>query len=81
MPLCRAVVPAESYANVQTRNLRAFGIAAPSFPAVVRPFSNYDSAYRLIRTSWTRSHRNYKASQNGVEASKTEVSRRTRRIE
>ena len=35
-------VRSESYANVQNRNLRAFGIWAPGFPAVVGPFSNYD---------------------------------------
>ncbi len=36
------VARAESYANVQTRNLRAFGIEVPGAPAVVGPFSNYD---------------------------------------
>jgi len=33
---------AESYANIQTRNLRAFGIEAPGLPGLVGPFSNYD---------------------------------------
>jgi outer membrane protein TolC len=36
------VVRAESYANVQTRNLRAFGIDFPGAPGLVGPFSNYD---------------------------------------
>jgi outer membrane protein TolC len=64
-------VRAESYANVQNRNLRAFGISAPGFPAVVGPFSNYDfrvSADQNIID--LQSYRNYKASQDAVEASK-----------
>ena len=64
-------VHAESYANVQNRNLRAFGISAPSFPAVVGPFSNYDfrvSADQNILD--LQSYRNYKSSQDAVEASK-----------
>ena len=32
----------ESTANLQTRNLRAFGISFPGVPEVVGPFSNYD---------------------------------------
>jgi outer membrane protein TolC len=36
------VARAESYANVQTRNLRAFGIDFPGAPGLVGPFSNYD---------------------------------------
>ena len=37
-------VNAETYANFQNRNLRAFGISVPGipFPKVVGPFSNYD---------------------------------------
>jgi len=35
-------VNAQAYANVQNRDLQAFGISAPGFPAVVGPFSNYD---------------------------------------
>jgi outer membrane protein TolC len=35
-------VNAQTYANVQNRDLQAFGISAPGFPAVVGPFSNYD---------------------------------------
>jgi outer membrane protein TolC len=64
-------VRAESYANVQNRNLRAFGISAPGFPAVVGPFSNYDfrvSADQNILD--LQSYRNYKASQDALEASK-----------
>jgi hypothetical protein len=35
-------VNAQTYANVQNRDLRAFGISAPGLPEVVGPFSNYD---------------------------------------
>jgi outer membrane protein TolC len=35
-------VGTESYANLQNRNLRAFGISSPGVPGVVGPFSNYD---------------------------------------
>src|SRR5512135_3911015 len=40
-----AVLPrvrGSSYANLQNRNLRAFGISLPGAPDVVGPFSNYD---------------------------------------
>jgi outer membrane protein TolC len=35
-------VNAQTYASMQNRNLRAFGISTPSMPEVVGPFSNYD---------------------------------------
>jgi outer membrane protein TolC len=35
-------VSAQTYANVQNRDLRAFGISLPGMPEVVGPFSNYD---------------------------------------
>jgi len=35
-------VSAQSYANLQNRDLRAFGISLPGMPEVVGPFSNYD---------------------------------------
>lgn len=35
-------VNAQVYANVQNRDLRAFGITLPGAPEVVGPFSNYD---------------------------------------
>ena len=62
---------AESYANVQNRNLRAFGISAPGFPAVVGPFSNYDfRVYADQNIFDLQSYRSYKASQDAVEANK-----------
>ncbi|MCI0404171.1 MAG: TolC family protein [Acidobacteria bacterium] len=36
------VARAESYANVQTRNLRASGIDVPGAPGLIGPFSSYD---------------------------------------
>ncbi|HEU5401317.1 MAG TPA: TolC family protein [Terriglobales bacterium] len=69
-----AVLPrvrGSSYASLQNRNLRAFGISLPGAPAVVGPFSNYDfrvSADQNIVD--LQSYRNWKASQRAVEASK-----------
>lgn len=69
-----AVLPrvhGSSYANLQNRNLRAFGISLPGAPDVVGPFSNYDfrvSADQNIVD--LQSYRNWKASQRGLEASK-----------
>jgi len=43
--LSAAVLPqvnAQTYANLQNRDLRAFGISLPGMPEVVGPFSNYD---------------------------------------
>ena len=44
-------VSGTSIANLQNRNLRAFGISLPGIPTVVGPFSNYDfrvSAYQTL---------------------------------
>ncbi|HET6168595.1 MAG TPA: TolC family protein [Terracidiphilus sp.] len=43
--LAAALLPrvnAQTYANIQNRDLRAFGISLPGMPEVVGPFSNYD---------------------------------------
>jgi outer membrane protein TolC len=64
-------VRSQSYANFQNRNLRAFGISAPGFPAVVGPFSNYDFRIAADQNILDlQSYRSYKASQDAVEASK-----------
>lgn len=64
-------VRSQSYANVQNRNLRAFGISAPGFPAVVGPFSNYDFRIAADQNLFDlQSYRSYKASQDALEASK-----------
>ncbi len=60
-----------SYASLQNRNLRAFGISLPGAPDVVGPFSNYD--FRLSADQNIvdlQSYRTWKASQRGLEASK-----------
>lgn len=61
----------QSYANLQNRNLRAFGISAPGFPDVVGPFSNYDfrvSGEQNILDLQT--YRNWKASERALDAGK-----------
>jgi len=64
-------VRSESYANVQNRNLRAFGISAPGFPSVVGPLSNYDFRVAADQNLFDlQSYRSYKASQNALEAAK-----------
>src|SRR5665213_254748 len=66
-------VNAETYANVQNRNLRAFGISVPGipFPNVVGPFSNYDfRIYAQQNVVDLASYRAFKASEHAVDAGK-----------
>lgn len=64
-------VSAQTYANVQNRNLRAFGISLPGMPEVVGPFSNYDvRLYAQQNVIDLASYRAYKASQFAVDAGK-----------
>lgn len=64
-------VRAESYVNLQNRNLRAFGISFPGVPEVVGPFSNYDFRVSADQNIFDlQSYRNWKASKHAVEASK-----------
>lgn len=64
-------VRSESYANVQNRNLHAFGIVAPGFPAVVGPFSNYDFRVAADQNIIDlQSYRGYKASEAALESTK-----------
>ncbi len=66
-------VNAQTYANMQNRNLRAFGISVPGLPlpAVVGPFSNYDvRIYAQQNVIDLASYRTFKASESAVEASK-----------
>jgi outer membrane protein TolC len=64
-------VSGETYANLQNRNLQAFGISFPGLPKVVGPFSNYDFRFyaqeNLLDLS---SYRTWKASERAVDASK-----------
>lgn len=64
-------VRSQSYANYQNRNLAAFGITGPGIPAIVGPLSNYD--FRIFADQNLldlQSYRNYRASQDAVQASK-----------
>lgn len=66
-------VNAQTYANFQNRNLRAFGIAVPGFalPSVVGPFSNYDARiYAQQNILDLATYRNFKASEIALEANK-----------
>jgi outer membrane protein TolC len=64
-------VNAQVYANIQNRNLRAFGISLPGMPEVVGPFSNYDfRLYAQQNLIDLQSRRAMKASEYAVEAGK-----------
>ena len=55
-------VRTQSYASLQNRNLRAFGISFPGTPEVVGPFSNYDfRVYADQNVLDLQSYRNWKA--------------------
>jgi outer membrane protein TolC len=62
-------VNAQAYANVQNRDLRAFGISVPGLPEVVGPFSNYDfRVYAQQNVVDLESYRGYKASERALDA-------------
>lgn len=64
-------VSAQTYANVQNRNLHAFGISLPGMPGVVGPFSNYDfRIYAQQNVIDLASYRTMKASEHTVAAGK-----------
>jgi outer membrane protein TolC len=66
-------VNAQTYANVQNRNLRAFGISVPGLPlpSVVGPFSNYDARiYAQQNILDLATYRNFKASEIALSANK-----------
>ena len=64
-------VSAQTYANAQNRNLRAFGITLPGSPEVVGPFSNYDiRVYAQQNVIDLGSYRALKASERSLDASK-----------
>ena len=64
-------VRGQSYANVQSRNLRAFGISFPGVPEVVGPFSNfYFRIYADQNIVDLQSYRSLKASERALEAGK-----------
>lgn len=66
-------VSAQSYANVQNRDLQAFGLSLPGVPIphVVGPFSNYDfRVYAQQNVVDLASYRQLKASERAVDSSK-----------
>ena len=66
-------VSAQTYANVQNRDLRAFGLSLPGIPipSVVGPFSNYDvRIYAQQNVFDLVSRRQFEASQSALEAGK-----------
>ena len=72
--LAAALLPrvnAQAYANVQNRDLRAFGISLAGMPEVVGPFSNYDfRVYAQQNVVDLASYRALKASELAVDAGK-----------
>ena len=64
-------VSGESYANLQNRNLQAFGISFPGSPVIVGPFSNYDFRFYAQQNILDlTSYRSWKASERALDASK-----------
>jgi outer membrane protein TolC len=70
-------VTAQTYANYQNRDLRAFGISLPpipgfaGLPSVVGPFSNYDfRVYAQQNVIDLESYRGLKASERALDAGK-----------
>lgn len=64
-------VNAQAYANMQNRDLRAFGISLPGMPEVVGPFSNYDfRVYAQQNIVDLQSYRGLKASEQALNAGK-----------
>ena len=67
-------VNAQTYANVQNRDLRAFGISAPGLPEVVGPFSNYDfRIYAQQNIVDLASYRGLKASERALDAGRMDL--------
>jgi outer membrane protein TolC len=66
-------ISAQTYANVQNRDLRAFGLSLPGIPipSVVGPFSNYDfRVYAQQNLIDLESQHSLKASEQAVDAGK-----------
>jgi outer membrane protein TolC len=64
-------VSAQTYANVQNRDLSAFGISLPGLPSVVGPFSNYDfRVYAQQNVFDLQSYHGLKASERALDASR-----------
>jgi outer membrane protein TolC len=64
-------VRVQSYANLQNRNLSAFGISFPGVPEVVGPFSNYDFRFYAEQNIVDlQSYRGWKGSERALDAGK-----------
>jgi outer membrane protein TolC len=64
-------VRTQSFANLQNRNLRAFGISLPSVPEVIGPFSNFDfRVYADQNVIDLQSYHGWKASLRQLDAGK-----------
>ena len=69
-------VNAQTYANVQNRDLRAFGLSLPGIPIpnVVGPFSNYDfRIYAQQNIVALESYRGLKASERALDAGRMDL--------
>ena len=65
---------AESYASIQNRNLRAFGLSFPGTPEVVPPFSNYDFRAYFDQPIFDRQiYQNWKASRAQERATRSDA--------
>jgi outer membrane protein len=75
--LSAALLPqinAQTYANFQNRDLRAFGISSPALPEVVGPFSNYDfRVYAQQNIVDLASYRSLKASEWSLDAGRLDL--------
>jgi outer membrane protein len=75
--LAAALLPrvnAQTYANFQNRDLRAFGISSPALPEVVGPFSNYDiRVYAQQNVIDLVSYRTLKASERALDADELDL--------
>jgi outer membrane protein TolC len=64
-------VSGQSYANLQNRNLQAFGISFPGIPTLVGPFSNFDfRLYAQENLLDLSSYHSWKASERALDMSK-----------
>lgn len=64
-------VSGQVYANLQNRNLQAFGISFPGIPALVGPFSNYDfRVYAQQNILDLSTYRQWKASELALDANR-----------
>jgi len=67
-------INAQTYANAQNRDLRAFGLSVPGIPSTVGPFSNYDfRIYGQQNIVDLESYRKLKAGERAVDSGKMDL--------